>query len=110
MTEQQQPDETAIPNCPKCQGPMWDNRVGKKNPKAPDFKCKDRECDGVIWPPRGAAATATPAPTAGSEAAHPSARPGDAGLPDLRRGDVGRPHLQAQSQGARLQVQEQTEG
>jgi hypothetical protein len=53
MTEQQQPQETAIPDCPKCQGPMWDNRVGKRNPKAPDFKCKDRECDGVIWPPRG---------------------------------------------------------
>jgi hypothetical protein len=55
MTEQQQPTDTAsIPNCPRCQGPMWDNRVGKKNPKAPDFKCKDRGCDGVIWPPRGA--------------------------------------------------------
>jgi hypothetical protein len=56
MTEQQQQpsDDTAIPNCPKCQGPMWDNRAGKRNPKAPDFKCKDRECDGVIWPPRGA--------------------------------------------------------
>jgi hypothetical protein len=54
MTEQQQPaDATAVPNCPKCQGPMWDNRVGKRNPKAPDFKCKDRECDGVVWPPRG---------------------------------------------------------
>ena len=40
---------------------MWDNRVGKRNPKAPDFKCKDRECDGVIWPPRdgGSAAAAT---------------------------------------------------
>ena len=70
MTEQQQPvDETPIPTCPKCQGPMWDNRVGKKNPKAPDFKCKDRECDGVIWPPRGAkpaaavAAAAEPART-----------------------------------------------
>ena len=55
MTEQQQPaDATQVPNCPKCEGPMWDNRVGKKNPKAPDFKCKDRECDGVVWPPRGA--------------------------------------------------------
>jgi len=59
MTEQQQPaDATAVPNCPKCQGPMWDNRVGKRNPKAPDFKCKDRGCDGVIWPPRGAATAA----------------------------------------------------
>jgi hypothetical protein len=33
---------------------MWDNREKKTNPKAPDFKCKDKEnCDGVIWPPRG---------------------------------------------------------
>ena len=38
--------------CPKCAGDMWDNRVGKKNPKAPDFKCKDKACDGVIWPPK----------------------------------------------------------
>jgi hypothetical protein len=61
MTEQQQPaDATPIPNCPKCQGEMWDNRVGKKNPKAPDFKCKDRECDGVIWPPRGAKPATAP--------------------------------------------------
>jgi hypothetical protein len=44
---------------------MWDNRVGKRNPKAPDFKCKDRQCDGVIWPPRGAASAASaPAPAA----------------------------------------------
>ncbi len=41
---------------------MWDNRVGKRNPKAPDFKCKDRECDGVIWPPRDSAHAATPTP------------------------------------------------
>ena len=69
MTEQQQPDETAaapVPDCPKCQGPMWDNRVGKRNPKAPDFKCKDRECDGVVWPPRNAAPAAAPGgPAAG---------------------------------------------
>jgi hypothetical protein len=64
MTEQQQPaDATPAPNCPKCQGPMWDNRVGKRNPKAPDFKCKDRECDGVVWPPRGAK-PAAPGPEA----------------------------------------------
>ena len=31
---------------------MWDNRIGKKNPKAPDFKCKKNSCGGVIWPPR----------------------------------------------------------
>ena len=42
----------ATPACPKCGGPMWDNRAGKKNPKAPDFKCRDKNCDGVIWPPK----------------------------------------------------------
>jgi hypothetical protein len=40
-------------NCPKCGGRVWDNRLTKRNPKAPDFKCRDRSCDGVIWPPKG---------------------------------------------------------
>jgi hypothetical protein len=64
MTEQQNPpaEETSPPPpCPKCGGDMWDNRVGKRNPKAPDFKCKDRGCDGVIWPPRDAKLATTPA-------------------------------------------------
>ena len=43
------------PSCPKCGGRMWDNRLSKRNPKAPDFKCRNRACDGVIWPPRPAA-------------------------------------------------------
>jgi hypothetical protein len=34
---------------------MWDNRLTKRNPKAPDYKCQNRSCDGVIWPPRPAA-------------------------------------------------------
>lgn len=38
--------------CPKCGGRMWDNRLTKRNPRAPDFKCRDRSCDGVIWPPK----------------------------------------------------------
>jgi hypothetical protein len=40
------------PACPKCGGRMWDNRLSKRNPKAPDYKCQDRACDGVIWPPK----------------------------------------------------------
>jgi hypothetical protein len=40
--------------CPTCDGRMWDNRADKRNPKAPDFKCRDKSCDGVIWPPRDA--------------------------------------------------------
>jgi hypothetical protein len=39
-------------SCPTCGGRMWDNRCTKKNPKAPDYKCRDRSCAGVIWPPR----------------------------------------------------------
>ncbi|MDB4876182.1 MAG: Rad52/22 double-strand break repair protein [Gemmatimonadetes bacterium] len=38
------------PSCPKCGGRMWDNRISKRNPKAPDFKCRTRSCDGVVWP------------------------------------------------------------
>lgn len=41
------------PMCPTCSGGMWDNRpkkqAGEMNPKAPDFKCKDKSCQGVIW-------------------------------------------------------------
>lgn len=40
-------------NCPICGGEMWDNRERKRNPKAPDYKCKDKSCEGVIWPPKG---------------------------------------------------------
>ena len=52
--------------CPKCGGAeMWDNRLTKKNPKAPDFKCVDKSCDGVVWPPKnGAAPVRAAAPAA----------------------------------------------
>lgn len=46
-------DGAAVPSCPKCGGRMWDNRLSKRNPKAPDFKCRDKSCDGVVWPPDG---------------------------------------------------------
>jgi len=58
---------------------MWDNREGKRNPKAPDFKCKDRGCDGVIWPPRdgrapaAAPTEATPAKGTSNTASSPAA-------------------------------------
>ncbi len=41
---------TGAPFCPKCEGRMWDNRGDKRNPRAPDFKCRDRRCDGALWP------------------------------------------------------------
>jgi hypothetical protein len=54
------------PSCPKCGGKTWDNRLSKRNPKAPDYKCRDRSCDGVIWPPKVAngGAPAADAPVA----------------------------------------------
>lgn len=36
-------------NCPDCGGAMWDNRESKRNPKAPDYKCKDRNCGKGVW-------------------------------------------------------------
>ncbi len=46
-------NETIVePKCPKCGGHMWNNIATKRNPKQPDFKCKDKQCDGVIWPER----------------------------------------------------------
>lgn len=41
-----------IVSCPKCGGRMWDNRLTKRNPRAPDYKCQNRSCDGVVWPPK----------------------------------------------------------
>lgn len=45
--------------CPVCHSDMYDNRFTKKNPKQPDYKCKDPKCNGVIWPPRGGAQAQT---------------------------------------------------
>ncbi len=59
------------PSCPKCTGRMWDNRVSKRNPKAPDFKCRDRSCDGVVWPEKGAAAPAGRQPAMASNGRAP---------------------------------------
>lgn len=55
--------DASDPSCPKCGGRMWDNRLTKKNPKQPDHKCRNRSCDGVIWPPKAPRAT-TPANSA----------------------------------------------
>lgn len=44
------PGVTADRACPKCSGKMWDNTASKKNAKAPDYVCKDRDnCDGAVW-------------------------------------------------------------
>ena len=41
---------TNVPDCPTCQGPMWNNvekRAGGW--KGPAFKCKDSNCQGLYW-------------------------------------------------------------
>ncbi|HEX6536613.1 MAG TPA: hypothetical protein VF041_18650 [Gemmatimonadaceae bacterium] len=76
---------TPAPVCPKCRGPMWDNRASKRNPRAPDFKCKDKSCDGVIWPPRGAASGAASGAGSGAGSAAgatPAGAGGAAGASD----------------------------
>ena len=91
----------AVPSCPKCGGAMWDNREGKRNPKAPDFKCKDRSCDGVIWPPRAAtspAASATPPAPArrapdGATARAASGAPPPTASSEARTGAAGGPRV-----------------
>jgi hypothetical protein len=66
---------------------MWDNREGKRNPKAPDFKCKDPACGGVIWPPRGAtgpAPSASQATPGGSAPRQPAGASGATAGPGAR--------------------------
>ena len=84
------PNGPNSPACPKCGGAMWDNRTSKRNPRAPDYKCRNRACVGVLWPgQRGRSAIpALPAPRL---AAVPEDEPdgGDSAdarsLPPLRR-------------------------
>jgi hypothetical protein len=62
---------------------MWDDRLSKRNPKAPDFKCKNKPkmkggpgCEGVIWPPRAGMTSPYPPPVA-RERSSMSPPPGD---------------------------------
>ena len=49
--------------CPKCGSKVFNNRIGKTNPKSPDEKCSNKAgCDYAMWDtPRNGRA---PAPTA----------------------------------------------
>lgn len=48
------PPRVGLPSCPVCNGPVWSNiekkRTGEFSAKSPDYKCKDKQCDGAIWP------------------------------------------------------------
>lgn len=45
-------------NCPKCGGPTWDNRNDKRNPRSPDYKCKNKQCGEGVWEKKSAIAPA----------------------------------------------------
>jgi len=58
-TREPAPPAGDAPICRTCGGPMWDNRDRRKQAKAdrtrgkkapPAWKCKDKDCGGVIWP------------------------------------------------------------
>lgn len=50
------------PKCPDCGGGMRDERVGKRNPKAPDWRCLTKDCKGVKWPEKDGASKPTGKP------------------------------------------------
>ena len=57
--------------CPKCGGPMWDNTDSKKNPRSPDYKCKDKHCGEGVWIRDGKIGTSTkPKPDAPVQTPH----------------------------------------
>jgi hypothetical protein len=49
------PKVVGEPACPKCGGRCWDNRaandarLAKGEKLRPDWKCRDKTCEGVIW-------------------------------------------------------------
>lgn len=52
--------------CPKCGDKVFNNRGDKRNPKAPDEKCANRECDYRKWDtPKGGTPAPTPARSGG---------------------------------------------
>jgi len=46
---QPKPQGEPAKKCPDCSSDMWDNRDDKRNPRSPDFKCKDKSCGKAIW-------------------------------------------------------------
>jgi hypothetical protein len=75
--------------CPKCGGRMWDNRLTKRNPRAPDFKCRDRSCDGVIWPSNQSEQKSADRPPTDKKKANPSTDwPPLHGAPIVRDSDL----------------------
>ena len=84
-TEALEQADAAVPDCPQCGGRMWDNRRSKRKPNAPDFKCRDRSCDGVVWPVRTERSTSSPSPAAPET---PAPRSADGPRPQMDDADA----------------------
>ena len=76
------------PACPVCGGKMWDDRASKRNPRAPDFKCRNKPkfqggpgCEGVIWPPRDGERRPSATPSGNRRPPAPGAAPARASAP-----------------------------
>lgn len=52
-------------DCPKCGNEMWNNIGNKRNPRSPDWKCKNRQCGHAIWDEPSAPRTSGVPPTSG---------------------------------------------
>jgi len=76
---------------------MWDDRESKRNPRAPDFKCRNKPrerggpgCEGVIWPSRDGAPS--PYPPSAERRATPAAPRNDAPMDGPPPFDDAPPH------------------
>lgn len=65
-------DNVTEVKCPRCGGRTWDNRATKKNPKAPDYKCRDNQC---VDPKSGMVTAIWEKDVAGPRMPQPSSRP-----------------------------------
>ena len=84
--------------CPICgERGFWDNREGKKNPKSPDYKCRNKECPGAtplkgknpyaVWLPEGYPVTpATPSKRLTGPSDGPPAIHAESGVPESPEG------------------------
>ena len=61
------------PMCPNCGGEMWNNIGRKKNPKQPDFACRDRDnCNVALWIKEDKKENPTPKPINSTVADNPT--------------------------------------
>lgn len=73
--------EGPITECPECGAEVWDNRGKKKNPKGPDFKCK-QNTEHAFWLPKQAFPEKVDRPKFAKPAPEPSAPQPAAGSRD----------------------------